>query len=33
MRGTNHGLRSATDSEEVILKIGKEEQQIHLHSY
>ena len=33
MRGINHRLLSATDSEEVILKIGKEEQQIRLHSY
>lgn len=33
MRGTNRTLRSATDSEEVILKIGKEEQQIRLNSY
>jgi len=33
VRGTNHRLWSATDSEEVILKIGKEGQQIRLHSY
>ena len=33
VRSTNHMLWSATDSEKVILKIGKEEQQIRLHSY
>ena len=33
VRGTNHRLWTATDPEEVILKIGKEEQQIRLHSY